>query len=779
MFKFFKVFGLSVISAGVCLLGGVADAATGRADYENVRTTSFVGSAQGGARMPSMPTLPIVAVGNVVKDVPNNNGDTNNDGGVQNPDDPNVPNDPDVVEDCWKDVPHATAGRRLETGACEIIECEKGWEVDANRRNCEKIVECPDGGVKNSDYTIDDCMRDLAACINNGALPNGINDMFNDDLRASIINGMGLCYNQVDKCIAGVRRNCENVYGSRADVWVDFNSRKVQPEYYSFVLRKTGLTPLQAENTCLLLDRNVYGKSFAGVGKTDNVTGEYNQAIGAYNAQLNNSLTKENPMGAAVNTNGLVDAKRGYYARWDAAAGECLIRVAAYNKDKQISNSWLFGAIGDDRPAEVWKKAGETFTCNKDLFGFSLMKDTATAALIGVGGGAVLGASIGAGIGAGVANKNAQFALGDCNNDQFRAELLKKIKSSTNMELLKRYLTQDISRADTTLNTTLCKEIVRLPEKYEAYDVMVAACEKAASKGKVSTFVTSAIECPADRFDDCIKQYIEDKYPAEYVNAHFGTVKQCLQESQYTEITNVKQKDGEQVTYTIRNYTINKESAYCRPATDIFAVMGFGMVPLGDCSFKNMDLVSQDAAREDLFCGTSKGCMTYIEARENLNMMKIVLEEFELDMIEPEKRGATIGKGVAIGAATGVGVGGLATAITALVEHDNINCRVGDGLGQVGLNKSYSIDFLKDLYVKWNLNLPDTQVLGNGTAVYDKTTWTDACKIYTSKEACESAQFYYKNSVGALEWIYSACEYDAVGLSCDPSATLLKSYDVK
>lgn len=69
----------------------------------------------------------------------------------------------------------------------------------------------------------------------------------------------------------------------------------------------------------------------------------------------------------------------------------CLIRVAAYNKDKHISNSWLFGAAGDDRPAEVWKAAGDTFSCNKDLFGFSLMNDTSTAAVVGVGGGTVLG----------------------------------------------------------------------------------------------------------------------------------------------------------------------------------------------------------------------------------------------------------------------------------------------------------------------------------------------------------------------------------------------------
>ena len=144
-----------------------------------------------------------------------------------------------------------------------------------------------------------------------------------------------------------------------------------------------------------------------------------------------------------------------------------------------------------------------------------------------------------------------------------------------------------------------------------------------------------------------------------------------------------------------------------------------------------------------------------------------------------ESRGATIGKGAGIGAAIGAGAGGVATAITALVEHDNINCRVGDGLGQVGLNKSYSIDGLKDLYVKWNLNLPDTQVLGGGTTVSDLSSWEYACKTYTSASACGSAQFYYKNAVGALEWVYSACEWDSVKSECIPNPVLIKSYGVK
>ena len=135
--------------------------------------------------------------------------------------------------------------------------------------------ECPDGGVKNSKYSISMCMNDVLQCINTGALQGGLHDMFNEDVRNSIMNGMKLCQAQIDKCITDVRVDCRNVYVSSNDVWLDFNSRIVQPEYYNFVLRKTGLTPNQAENTCLLLDRNTYGTSFAAVSDVNAVNTEY------------------------------------------------------------------------------------------------------------------------------------------------------------------------------------------------------------------------------------------------------------------------------------------------------------------------------------------------------------------------------------------------------------------------------------------------------------------------------------------------------------------------
>jgi hypothetical protein len=246
-------------------------------------------------------------------------------------------------------------------------------------------------------YSIEDCMNDLGSCVAN-TLPEGINSMFNSDMRNSVVNGMGLCGVQIDKCINNTSRtDGKKAYYARNDVWIDFNSRVIQPQYYSFVLTKTGLTPNQAENTCWLLDRNVYGSSFTAVDAKGSVTSEYNKNVQSYNGQ-GGANTKGNPMGAGVNTNGLVDAQRGHYARWDATKGECLVRVAAYNKDDLITNEW-FGGIGDKQPAEVWKKAGESFSCEKDTFGFGLNNNTKTAALasgIGIVGGAAVGAGVGA-----------------------------------------------------------------------------------------------------------------------------------------------------------------------------------------------------------------------------------------------------------------------------------------------------------------------------------------------------------------------------------------------
>ncbi|MCL2330929.1 MAG: hypothetical protein FWC61_00070 [Proteobacteria bacterium] len=233
-------------------------------------------------------------------------------------------------------------------------------------------------------YTIDDCMRDLSACVKT-TLPGGITDLYDSAMRGEILANANLCRKQTDYCIANVRgRRHQQIYATAADVWMDFNSRVIVPGYYAFVIRQTGLSPNQAEHVCLMLDNNVSGSPSSANLRDSAVT---KTILGG------NGITITSSKWVSIN-----DRMTGN-ARWDAARAECQLRVSAYNKDNPITNSWLFGIAGDDRQAEVWKKAGDVFTCNKDLFGFGLMTNTKTVAVVGIGGGTVVGAGAGAIIG--------------------------------------------------------------------------------------------------------------------------------------------------------------------------------------------------------------------------------------------------------------------------------------------------------------------------------------------------------------------------------------------
>lgn len=694
MSKFLKVFGLYALAAGVCAVASGANAApaTGRAGYANVRSGMGGAAAPTTARMPSMPTLTLNNVGNISTTVPeNNNGGGNTPG-------PNVPPDnPD------------------------------------NPSN-----ECPDGGVKNSDYTIETCMNDLEACINNGALPNGMNDMFNEDVRNAIINGMGLCSAQVDRCKENVRRNCENVYKNSTAVWIDFNSRRVQPQYYNFVIGKTGLTPNQAENTCLLLDRNVYGSSFAALNANNVVTNEYKQTVGAYNSQMNNTLTKDNPIGPDVNTNGAVDAQRGHYARWDATTATCYIRVAAYNKDKHITNSWLFGAVGDDQPAEVWQPAGSSFTCNKDLFGFSLMKDTATVAVVGVGSGAVLGASVGAMSGHG----DRAF---DCNNKQNLKKLSESFKSAGTVAKINEFLTDPI-KIGSDLTVDQCTEVVDLYNKYYEYDVMVSRCENGVN---VRTVIEGMLDCGDEtNFQSCLDQVIALKGTGEMY------------------------ENNDLFEYCKDNPAIQNEQQCVNHLAALIeqgALTHYNQTILGSCSFHGLNKVIKNGSK--ITCGGGNNdCRTPQQMRAELNQLKSLINSAEI--LAGDK--SNYGKAIGIGTAVGVGAGGLATAITALVEQSNISCHVGDGLSTVGLNKAYNIETLKDYYVKWNLHLPDT--VTPTAIVTDCASWTSACGTITNASMCAQAQINYKPATGSMMAIPAACAVK--GSVCAENTPVATSYGV-
>ena len=675
-----KKFGASFIVLGMCAFGSDAIAvnATGRAAY-NVTQLNRAGVTQSAAsqRMPTMPTLPGNSVGNLSPNLPSGNSGSGGGDGPDNPDNPDPQPEP----------------------------------------------ECPDGGVKDSEYTIENCMNDLLMCINNGALPGGLNDMFDEDVRNSIINGMGLCQIQVEKCITDVRRDCKNVYRSSSDVWIDFNARRVQPEYYNFVLRKTGLTPNQAENTCLLLDRNTYGSSFNAVSGSGGVTAEYNQVVGAYNNQNGNMLIKTKPQGVEVNTNGLTDAARGHYARWDPKTAECWLRVAAYNKDTHIKNSWLFGAAGDDQPAEVWRVAGDTFTCNRDLFGFSLMNQSRTAAVVGVGGGTVLGAGIGA-----IAGHGARAF--DCSRENHREMLTEELRVDASVGTINKYLDNDIDVNVETMTVAQCQEVVKLYDTYETYESAVDRCElmEINPTEEIIVVSTSDAQCVTDL--GCV---------ALGDDMFLCAVDVSLTGCNDVEIVDEDLSDSE-------FYNAN-------------------------CSFYSLDRTLKYGGGP--YCESTSG-----ECR-SLNQIKVELTEldkvFNTAIKDLIKKGedSNMWKSVGIGAGVGAGAGGLATAITAFVERSNINCRVGDDLAQIGYGKSYTIGSLRDFYVKWNLNLPDT-IYPTGTAV-DCDSWRRACGTLTNLNQCENAKLNYKPAdATSTTLINSACVVS--GSVCIENYPVARSY---
>ena len=655
------------ISVAVCAVVWGADAAQapGRAAAANGRVATT-----NSARMPVMPTLPIISVGNIATNLPDDNGSQ-----PSLPDDePETPDEPDEP--------------------------------------AEQDPECPDGGVKNSDYTVEMCMNDILRCVNNGALPNGMNDLFNKELRYAIENGMGLCAAQVEKCIKDVRRDCANVYRASADVWIDFNSRKVQPEYYNFVLRKTGLTPNQAENTCMLLDKNTYGTSFAAVANDGKTTTEYNQKVGAYNNQQGGALVKNNPQGVDVNDgNPGVDGSRGHYARWDATTATCLIRVAAYNKDKHISNNWLFGAVGDDKPAEVWKAAGTSFACNKDLFGFSLLNDTKTVAVVGIGGGTLVGAGVGAIAGHG----KREF---DCSRDNHREMLMAVLKADTQMVgKLNNHLENPINARGTTIDKSTCDAIVKL------YD------ETFTDKIKFDAVITENCE-------------IQVTLPKVLVGAGLDKV---ITESLGQNCANSSD-------------SLNKVLGYLKEGNIKGAEEVLESFPAGEVKTALERAINQIKEYED----------------DISNKLPVVFSDDLKDLLVNGEK-SNMAKSIGIGAAVGAGTGGLATAITAFVERNNITCRVGDGLDQVALGKSYTIGTLKDFYVKWNLRVPDV-VLPTAT-VSDCTSWKNTCAMFTDLEQCEQAQIIYKpDQASPTSLIHSACS--VMGSVCAENYPVAKSHGV-
>jgi hypothetical protein len=135
-------------------------------------------------------------------------------------------------------------------------------------------------------------------------------------------------------------------------------------------------------------------------------------------------------------------------------------------------------------------------------------------------------------------------------------------------------------------------------------------------------------------------------------------------------------------------------------------------------------------------------------------------KEMERINIEEDKA-MTAGKGALIGGAAGLAAGGVATAITAFVEHNRISCMIGNNLEKVGFGKSGKIKTLKEYYVQWNLRLPDTVMFENHAA--DCTGWETECNK-NKTNVCEMVVANYKPANGSLVQIQNACRIS--GATC-------------
>ena len=528
--------------------------------------------------------------------------------------------------------------------------------------------ECPDGGVANTDYTIAMCMNDLQFCVNGGGVEGGLHGLFNDEYFNSVLNGnLHICQSTVDKCLA-VRVNCKNPFKNVHQVWWYFKTHILSPEYYNFVLYKTGLTPNQAQKTCVNIGGN-----------------------------------------------------------WDPVTAECIVCVTALNKDIPIKNEWLFGIAGDRRDAQACMSTGSAFTCNKDLFGFSLLNDTATVAATAIPGGAIVGGVTGGLIAKG---KQKKLTANPCESKDFRRNLGKQIQSSGNSKVVKSYLyaagreevtgnfdensTKALMQGDNfyDMDQTTCNFVMDLYAKAALYEDAIDACKSDAELERIAGWL------PKDSTMDMQDLYMDAK----------GNV--C---------------------YTHGSVVCTPAGAVTQENVDDFN---------SKCLFVPLQLGFAVNNSDNPLCNHSGKCRNINQIENDLKRLRGLLND--ITVVSGGKNAPSVGKGILVGSLIGATAGGAATGITAILESSNIKCRVGDNLGTVGLGKSYKIDSLKDFYVKRGLNVPDT-VLAK-TPVVDKNSWGVACSEFQGKkDDCQNASVIYTND-NKREVVSYACSY--VGSMC-------------
>jgi len=122
--------------------------------------------------------------------------------------------------------------------------------------------------------------------------------------------------------------------------------------------------------------------------------------------------------------------------------------------------------------AEVWKPAGSSFSCNKDLFGFSLLNQTSTVAVVGIGGGTVVGAGIGAIAGHGKRDFN-------CGIKSHREQLTKELRAGGKIGTLNEFLStvDRIPVSGPDLTEYECNSVVELFDLYQQGNNAIKNCD--------------------------------------------------------------------------------------------------------------------------------------------------------------------------------------------------------------------------------------------------------------------------------------------------------------
>ena len=363
-----------------------------------------------------------------------------------------------------------------------------------------------------------------------------------------------------------------------------------------------------------------------------------------------------------------------------------------------------------------------------------MLNDTSTAAVVGVGGGTLVGAGVGAIAGHGARNF-------DCTNNAQVKKLAEQLTQSGNIGILNEFMERENRVTPNAKNLTRaqCQEIVNLYSVHKQLNTALDDCRDVSEYTQENQLTVRIRYMASDAEAASVAQDIID---SSFPQCRGKSLDACMQV-----LTNACATHADDcISYLQSSGYVGADAS---AKFDINVTTKSNIV--GKCAFSPINIAKING--ELIYCNpTENGCQTATDIRTDVDRLGRALSG--LDILAGEK--SNMAKSVGIGAATGAGAGGLATAITAFVERSNISCHVGDGLDQVGFGKSYSIGTLKDFYVKWNLRLPDT--IMPTANVTNCETWKAACATLTDLNQCAAAQVNYKPAdANTITLVNSAC----------------------